>query len=90
MSHTQPERRLKLLYVGMRYDYGIPARGLSFEHCNFFDVLTHMGFDILYFDFLDLQRRHGQVRIFFFPFSTKTNSTKTSCVGFRKKQKPSR
>jgi spore maturation protein CgeB len=63
MSHTQPERRLKLLYVGMRYDYGIPARGLSFEHCNFFDVLTHMGFDILYFDFLDLQRRHGQVRM---------------------------
>lgn len=51
---------LKVLYVAMKSDYGDPARGLSYEHCNFYDVLAHMGVDILYFDFMQLLREHGR------------------------------
>ena len=28
---------MKILYVAMKYDYGNPKRGYSFEHYNFFD-----------------------------------------------------
>ncbi len=56
-------KRLKVLYVAMKSDYGDPVRGDSYEHCNFYDVLTHMGVDILYFDFMQLQREHGRERM---------------------------
>jgi spore maturation protein CgeB len=44
----------------MKYDYGIPAQGHSFEHENFYDSLAHMGFDILYFDFMSLYQELGR------------------------------
>ena len=31
--------KTKVLYVGMKYDYGDKARGLSFEHRNFYHSL---------------------------------------------------
>lgn len=49
-----------ILYVAMRHDYGDPARGLSFEHCTFFDFLWRSGHDILYFDFVELAKAHGR------------------------------
>lgn len=54
---------MRILYIGMKYDYGNPAQGLSFEHCNMFDSLRHMGHDILYFDFLTLHEKYGKARM---------------------------
>jgi spore maturation protein CgeB len=51
---------MKILYVGMKYDYGIVERGLSFEHYNFFDSLLHMGHEIYYFDFKTIMNKYGQ------------------------------
>lgn len=51
---------MRILYVGMKYDYGKPEQGLSFEHCNFYDSLHSMGHDILYFDFMSLARERGR------------------------------
>ena len=44
----------------MKYDYGRPNQGLSFEHYNFYDCLLQMGHDIVYFDFMTLMQEHGR------------------------------
>lgn len=49
-----------ILYVALKYDYGKPEQGYSFEHYNFYHSLLHMGHDILYFDFMTLMQEHGQ------------------------------
>lgn len=54
---------MKILYVAMKYDYGDPQRGLSFEHCNFYDTLAHMGHEVIYFDFMSLLKEHGKQRM---------------------------
>lgn len=51
---------MRILYVAMRYDYGNPSAGGSFEHWNFFHPLSEMGFDLIYFDFLSILQRRGQ------------------------------
>jgi spore maturation protein CgeB len=51
---------MRILYVGMKYDYGKPEQGYSFEHHNFFDSLVNMGNDIIYFDFMTLMQQHGR------------------------------
>lgn len=51
---------MRILYVAMKYDYGLPARGFSFEHYNFFQSLEAMGHDILYFDFMTCHSQHGR------------------------------
>ncbi|MEB2308882.1 MAG: glycosyltransferase [Candidatus Brocadiaceae bacterium] len=47
----------KLLYVGMRYDYGDKARGFSFEHRNFYHPLKSYSekhnWDFVHFDFME-------------------------------------
>jgi spore maturation protein CgeB len=52
---------VKILYAALKYDYGDPRRGLSFEHYNFFDSLLNMGHDLIYFDFASMAREHGRV-----------------------------
>ena len=42
---------MKILYAASKFDYGIPARGYSFEHYNFYDSLVGMGHEVEYFDF---------------------------------------
>ena len=46
----------KLLYIGMKYDYGDRARGYSFEHRNFYDSLKRFaelaGWDFASYDFM--------------------------------------
>ncbi len=54
---------MDILYVGMKYEYGKPERGLSFEHYNFFDSLHHLGHNILYFDFPTLLKKYGRDRM---------------------------
>lgn len=51
---------MKILYVALKYDYGKPEQGYSFEHFNFYDSLVHMGHDILYFDFVTLMQELGK------------------------------
>lgn len=51
---------MRILYVGMKYDYGKPEQGYSFEHYNFYDSLINMGHDIIYFDFMTLMQQHGK------------------------------
>jgi spore maturation protein CgeB len=49
-----------ILYVAMKYDYGKPAQGYSFEHCNFYETLVQMGHEVIYFDFMTLMHEHGK------------------------------
>lgn len=49
-----------ILYVALKYDYGRPEQGYSFEHHNFYHSLLHMRHDILYFDFMTLLQEHGR------------------------------
>ncbi len=51
---------MRILYVAAKFDYGRPERGLSFEHYNFFDTLERMGHDLLYFDFMSIERERGR------------------------------
>lgn len=51
---------MRILFVGMKYDYGKQERGYSFEYYNFFDPLLKMGHDILFFDFTGLLQQHGR------------------------------
>jgi spore maturation protein CgeB len=54
---------MRILYAAMKYDYGKPEQGLSFEHCNFYHSLLHMGHDILYFDYMTLMQQYGRDRM---------------------------
>ncbi|MDH4152461.1 MAG: glycosyltransferase [Nitrospira sp.] len=51
---------MRILYAAMKYDYGKPEQGFSFEHYNFYHSLLHMGHDILYFDYMTLMQRYGR------------------------------
>jgi spore maturation protein CgeB len=51
---------VRILYVAMKYDYGRPEQGESFEHWTFYDSLARMGHTILYFDFMTLLGELGR------------------------------
>jgi len=54
---------MKILYIAMKYDYGDPGRGLSFEHYNFYDSLVKMDGEkhkIIYFPFDEVMRSIGK------------------------------
>lgn len=63
--HTAPPpgRRLRIVYVAMRHDYGSPARGLSFEEHAFYHSLLMMGHELLRFDFMALSRHHSRMGV---------------------------
>jgi spore maturation protein CgeB len=42
---------VKVLYVALKYDYGTPSHGYSFEHYNFYESFLQLGCQVLYFDF---------------------------------------
>ncbi|MDI6791363.1 MAG: glycosyltransferase [bacterium] len=46
--------------MAMKYDYGRPEQGVSFEHANFFSTLECMGHDLIYFDFMTLLAKLGR------------------------------
>lgn len=54
---------MRVLYVAMRYDYGNPARGLSFEETNFRSALEGMGHDVVPFDFMAREKAVGRQRM---------------------------
>jgi spore maturation protein CgeB len=54
---------MRILYAALKYDYGIPERGFSFEHYNFHDSLVAMGHEVEYFDYYPLYLAHGSTRM---------------------------
>ncbi|MBI2478232.1 MAG: hypothetical protein HYV60_06200 [Planctomycetia bacterium] len=54
---------MRVLYAALKHDYNDPARGLSFEHYNFFQSLQRMGCDVLYFDYGTLLKKYGRSRM---------------------------
>ncbi|MBM3886595.1 glycosyltransferase [Candidatus Dependentiae bacterium] len=54
---------MKILYIGMKYDYGDSKRGFSFEHYNFYESLVAMDggrHEIVYFPFDEVMCEVGQ------------------------------
>lgn len=51
--------RMRIFYVAMRYDYGRPERGISFEETNFRSALEGMGHEVVPFDFMERARVDG-------------------------------
>ena len=50
---------MRILYVAMADDYGMPERGPSFEQTNFHSALKGMGHDVIQFDFMARERVGG-------------------------------
>ena len=48
-----------ILYVGIKYDYGHPEWGLSYEHYNFYKTIEAMGYSLIYFDYMKLSQKYG-------------------------------
>lgn len=54
---------MKILYVALKYDYGNPQRGFSFEHYNFYDSLKRMNNKenkVIYFPFDEIIQKFGR------------------------------
>jgi spore maturation protein CgeB len=52
---------VKVLVAAMEWDYGIPARGRSFEYMNLYDAMRHMdGVQTCLFDFMAAYQDGGQ------------------------------
>lgn len=49
-----------ILYVGIKYDYGHPEWGLSYEHYNFYQMFLNMGYSLIYFDYMNLSQKYGK------------------------------
>lgn len=59
-----PDSRIRVLYLGMRWDYGDPARGASFEEHSFHSALkAHPNVEVEHFDFMELHRQLGRGRM---------------------------
>ena len=54
-----PPRLVRILYVGMRWEYGEPHLGESFEETNFKSSLIGMGCTVEHFDFMERARAVG-------------------------------
>src|SRR5712672_2169468 len=52
---------VRILYIGLKYDYGDPRRGFSYEYLNFFDTLSRMeGCHVTLFPFDEIMRAVGR------------------------------
>jgi spore maturation protein CgeB len=51
---------MRILYVAMAHDYGIPERGPSFEDANFRSALEGMGHELIPYDFASRLRAIGK------------------------------
>lgn len=60
-----PQKKVKVLYLGMQWDYGIRERGTSFEHDNFYPAMQQWDRirEFEHFDFVEIGRAHGVPRM---------------------------
>ncbi|MCC6398522.1 MAG: glycosyltransferase [Bacteroidetes bacterium] len=55
------DKSLRILYVGLKWDYGRPDLGLSYEYVNFYDTLRRMtGVEATVFPFDEEMRKSGR------------------------------
>src|SRR4051794_41084590 len=54
---------MRILYVAMANDYGVPERGPSFEETNFRSSLDGMGHEVVPFDFMERARVDGKAKM---------------------------
>lgn len=54
---------MKVLLVCMEYDYGVQARGRSYEYYNFLDSLKLMGHTVELFDYMEEMGRYGKAEM---------------------------
>lgn len=59
----QKKNLKKILYVGMRYDYGRPEQGFSFEYTNFYSSLNRIVPELVEFDFMSIMQKEGRERM---------------------------
>jgi spore maturation protein CgeB len=50
----------RVLFVGLRYDYGDITRGLSYEENNFLNSLLNMGYDLIAYDLFASKAKYGK------------------------------
>jgi spore maturation protein CgeB len=52
---------MRVLYCALKYDYGVPARGFSYEHENFYATLASLpNLELTYFPFDEVMRAVGR------------------------------
>jgi len=57
----QHDHLIKVIFVGLKFDYGNPSSGYSYEYINFFDTLARMdGVKATLFPFDEIMRQHGR------------------------------
>ena len=53
--------KTKVLYLALKYDYGVKSRGLSYEEYNFFHTLKNMSdIELIRFDFYSIYSKYGK------------------------------
>lgn len=55
--------KMKIIYIALKYDYGKPERGFSFEHYNFYDSLVRMNNgenEVIYFPFDEIIQKFSR------------------------------
>ena len=79
---------MKILYSGLKYDYGIKHKGYSFEHMNFYETLNNMKeiqkLDYIATDEKDLSFFQKCARKFAFLAATINVVVATISIRFRK------
>lgn len=51
---------MKILFCAMRYDYGDPKRGYSYEYFNYLPTFQKLGHQVIPFDYLALYKKLGR------------------------------
>lgn len=57
---------MKIIYIALKYEYGDPKKGFSYEHYNFYDCLRKMNnrqYQVIYFPFDELMIKNGREAI---------------------------
>jgi spore maturation protein CgeB len=58
---TINNRKIRVLFIGLKYDYGYPQRGYSYEYENFYDTLLHMeNVNVIFFPFDEIMHKYGR------------------------------
>jgi spore maturation protein CgeB len=60
-QRSSNDHKIQVLFIGLKYDYGYPHRGYSYEYVNFYDTLLHMeNVAVTLFPFDEVMRKHGR------------------------------
>ncbi len=64
---------MKILFCAMKYDYGDPKRGYSYEYYNYLPTFKKLGHQVIPFDYLSLYKKHGRDKMNDLLFKTVKN-----------------